>query len=259
MKNVSGVQSLNDNYLKYLGRNHDAQRAISAYQTVKDAGFDNVSVDLMYSFPQQTIAELKTDIDRMCRLNSDHISIYTLTIEENSRFFAKQVSLDGQDILVEQHTLVEQCLKERGFYQYEVSNFAKKNKESIHNVNYWLCGNYIGLGVGAHSHRDGLRSWNVSKLNEYIKRFQDGLSAKAGQEELTQQARFMEAVLFGLRMNQGIDLGSIEKRFGCPMPQEKRELLDRWAIEGFVTRDKDRWKATDRGRLVLDDLSAKLI
>ncbi len=254
-----GIQSLNDRYLKFLGRIHDGSTAQEAFAILRKAGFDNINVDLMYSFPGQTDTEIEEDIHKITPLQSEHISLYTLTIEEHSRFFAQDVRLANDQTLSRQYQLVVKLLEEAGYYQYEVSNFAKAGKESKHNLNYWRGGNYFGLGVGAHAHHEGTRSWNVSKFAEYLTLMNGPRSAKAGEERLIRPERFMEMFLIGLRMNDGVDLNILQERIGTDLPQEKDALLKALFSEGYVIQEKDRIRLTSAGRLVLDEISARLI
>ena len=254
-----GIQSLNDNYLKYLGRNHDAPTAIKTFFRLREAGFDNINVDLMFAFQDQTIEELKNDVDAVTRLGSEHLSLYTLTIEEHSRFFARNVRLPEGDDQARQYTLVCEMLHAAGFEQYEISNFAKINKTSRHNMNYWQGGEYIGLGVGAHSYINAKRSWNVSRLKDYISGVQGGVSVEEGFEELTPLDQLKEVVLFGLRMNQGVDIGQIQKQFDCFLSDRQQKKVDDFIRAGFLVREKDHLKTSSKGRLVLDELCAQLI
>jgi len=254
-----GVQSLNDNYLKYLGRNHDASTAIHAYDQIRKVGFNNVNVDLMFSFPGQTINELTADVTALTRLDSEHISLYTLTIEKNSKFYAQNVQLQDDHDQAQQYQIVCDALGAKGFQQYEISNFSKPNKLSRHNLNYWLGGTYIGLGVGAHSHIGPRRSWNISKLSEYITCVQKGLSVEEGSEELAPYDKMKEAVLFGLRMNCGVNVKQITERFGFFLDDEQLKMIDQFIEGGFLVEDDGNLKTSVQGRLVLDELCAQLV
>lgn len=121
-----GVQSLSDRYLKYLGRNHSKETAVRAYNNIREAGFDNVNVDLMFGFRNQSMEELKNDVNALTSLKSEHVSLYALTIEKDSRFYTQKVQLQGDEFQSNQYTLITRLLKEAGFKQYEVSNFARE-------------------------------------------------------------------------------------------------------------------------------------
>ena len=165
-----GVQSMNERYLKFLGRNHDASMAQEAYGILREAGFTNINLDLMYGFPGQTKEELEEDVRAIALLGSEHLSLYTLTIEPNSRFHATQMKLDDDEKLATHYLLIARILNEYGFKQYEVSNFSKVGFESKHNKNYWLGTPYIGLGVGAHGFTGRRRYWNTANLQDYIQK-----------------------------------------------------------------------------------------
>ncbi|MCK4881889.1 MAG: radical SAM family heme chaperone HemW [Candidatus Omnitrophica bacterium] len=254
-----GVQSLNDKYLKYLGRAHDVSMARAAFDRIKSAGFNNINVDLMFAFPDQTSSELKKDIEDVLALGSDHLSLYTLMVEEHSRFYARNIQLEDGQYQAEQYSLVCDKLNAAGFAQYEISNFAKPSKASKHNCHYWQGGEYIGLGVGAHSYIDGKRFWNTSRLNDYIAFMQKGVSAQEGSEALTLFDQMKEAVLFGLRMNRGVSIEQIKKRFGCFFNDAQKEKVDCFIGNGFLIEEDGYLKATSKGRLVLDELCAQLI
>jgi len=246
-----GVQSMDDRYLKFLGRTHDAKIAREAFSILRETGFANINLDLMYAFPGQTLEELREDVQRVAFLNSEHLSLYTLTIEPHSRFFAAQMKLDDDEKLAEHYLLIARILGEDGLKQYEISNFAKPGFQSAHNRSYWLGEPYIGLGVGAHGFTGRRRYWNTSNLKDYMHKISHEGHAIEGHEDLTDDQLIMERVLFGLRMNEGI-LSKL-------VPSPKQELVDRWVKDGFLLLENGNLKTTDRGRLVLDELSVRLI
>ena len=254
-----GVQSLNDKYLKFLGRVHDAAKARKAFVLLRKAGFKNVSVDLMYDFPQQSMAELKKDLKDMTALGADHVSLYALTIEENSKFFVQNLKLQKDAVQKDRYELVAATLEKNGYQQYEISNFSKKGKQSKHNLNYWTGGDYIGLGIGAHSHKSGRRSWNIARLTDYIKRMEAGLSAEEGFEALSPQERLMETLLVGLRMNEGVNVMDLQKTFRFPFPDGFLEKVKEFAKAGLLSLKGDRLKATLKGKLILDEICSRLI
>ena len=246
-----GVQSMNDRYLKFLGRAHDAAMAGQAYHVLRTAGFTNINLDLMYAFPAQTDEELEKDVRAISNLNSEHLSLYTLTIEPNSRFHATQMKLDDDEKLAAHYLKIARILAEYGFKQYEVSNFAKPGFESRHNKNYWQSKPYIGLGVGAHGFEGRRRYWNTSNLQNYMQQIRTEAQAIEGFEDLTDDQRIMEKVLFGLRMNEGISWELL--------PSNRRSQVEAWIKDGFLRLEGEKLRTTDQGRLVLDELSSRLI
>src|SRR3989338_2545388 len=229
-----GAQTFKDNYLKYLGRCHDAKRALTAYEILRKTGFNNINVDLMYAFPDQTAEELAEDVKTVTGLRSEHLSLYTLTVDENSRFYAQKIQQKNKHEQGGQYEQVVALLEKFGFTQYEISNFAKPGHESRHNTNYWLGGNYIGLGVGAHSHHDGERFWNTSRFADYLTNLREGKSPQEGSERLNVEQRLVESLLLGLRRNEGVDLQDMEDRFGCALAPDKKQKIKAFIQEGFL-------------------------
>jgi len=254
-----GVQSFHDKYLSYLGRCHDARRAVEAFGMLRDAGFKNLSVDLMYAFPEQTKEEIAEDVRQLTQLNSEHVSLYTLTVEERSRFYARRIKEQKGPVQARHYRYVIQLLEKQGHRQYEVSNFCRQGYESVHNKNYWTGGDYIGLGVGAHSHAAGRRYWNVSRLDDYIGKVEADESPCEGEESLTPDQRLTETMCFGLRMNEGVDIAQLEEMFGIKLARDKREAIAKFVGQGLLSLNGDRLKTTLPGRLVLDEVCARLI
>ncbi len=254
-----GIQSFNDRYLQYLGRNHNRQNAWDAYGMIRQAGFTNVNVDLMFSFPRQALDDIKQDVEAIIRLESEHVSLYMLHLEENSRFFAEGIPLPDDHRQARHYRFVAEQLEKGGFLQYEISNFSKFRKESSHNLNYWQGGNYIGLGVGAHSYADGRLSWNVARLPAYIELIQKRGSAVEGFQMLERDGQFKLAALIGLRMNRGVSCKKLEKRYGSVFRDHEQEKINEFIFHGFLVLERGYLKATMKGRLVLDELCAQLI
>lgn len=253
-----GVQSLNDKYLKYLGRLHDAQAARGAYHMIREVGFQNVSCDLMISFPQQTDEELHEDQRQMIALNPEHISLYALTIEAPSRFHARNVLLPESDVQARQLEFTVRNMGQAGYDRYEVSNFAREGFASIHNINYWDCGNYIGLGVGAHSHLDGQRFYNKDRFKDYMRSVIGEGQARVQTEKLSSSQRLNEALVFGLRKIMGVNVKVLEERYNCLVDAPRRQLIQEYIEEGLLEFQGPNLCATSRGLMVLDDISSRL-
>ncbi len=254
-----GVQSFNDAYLKFLGRAHGRAVAVDAFQILRGAGFDNINVDLMYGFPGQTRQELEADLRAVAQLESEHVSIYTLTIEPRSRFYATQMKLDDDEKLADDYVRVTQFLEQAGLKQYEVSNFARAGFESRHNLVYWEGGDYIGVGMGAHSLHKARRSWNTENLSEYLSKIRDSGQAEEDGEDLSTQKRLLEGLVFGLRTNRGVSIPLLEKQFKLNLPGQHKILIDEFVQGGFLVIQDGYVRTTLNGRLVLDELSKRLI
>jgi oxygen-independent coproporphyrinogen-3 oxidase len=253
-----GVQSLNNDRLAYLGRLHSAFEAREAFAVARRAGFDNVSVDLMYGFPGQSRGELAQDMDDVIALGPDHLSVYGLTVEERSLFHVRKERVNAHD-QAEMYGDILSRARSAGFLQYEVSNFARNGLFSRHNMNYWQGGEYIGLGMAAHSHLDGRRMWNADTLPLYLSAMRASSSAEAGFEILSPAEKYMEMFLFGLRMNCGVDLARLKAKMERDFPAHLAEELEALVEGGFLESDGTVIRATDKGRLVLDEISARLV
>ncbi len=254
-----GIQSLDRKKLEYLGRTHTPEAAILAFDNLREAGFNNINVDFIFALPEQDVADVKKDLTRILFFHPEHVSIYALTIERNSLFFSKGISPVNDMLQADMYKCAIEMLEEKGIYQYEVSNFARSGWESQHNINYWMCGDYIGIGVSAHSHITGHRYWNMFKIGTYMKNICSKGNAIEAEERLDTYSRFLEALLFGLRMNKGVNLVELERRFRCLLDIERQQILEGFVENGFLYKSKGYLKTTFRGRLILDELCNRLI
>lgn len=254
-----GVQSLQDKSLKWLGRPHTRAEALEGFRILRRAGFENINVDLIYALPGQTLAELDQEVSDILSLQSEHISLYTLSVSEGSRFFTQGTFTPDPDQQDEYYRRVTQRLVEESLEHYEVSNFARPGFACQHNQHYWEAGDYIGLGASAHSHQQGRRSWNVANPADYIDKMTRVGSALEGQEVLTPAQRFMEALLIGLRLTQGIDMASLARRFSTAVPADVASRIDAFVAEGLLCKKGDRLRASLAGLVVLDEICSRLI
>lgn len=253
-----GVQSLNGPRLESLGRTHDADTSRRAFDMLRSSGFLNISIDVMYGFLDQTNEELAEDLNGMLSFNSEHVSLYALNIEPRSLFAVRGEHVDA-DAQADMYEVVRRVVEKEGFLQYEVSNFAKPGFASRHNINYWRGGEYIGLGMSAHAHHDGRRYGNADTLPLYLSMVHDKGKAVTSEEMLSGVDKLTETFLFGLRMNEGVDLNDLEHRMKVELPMEKKEAIESFMEMGLLREDGFFICATDRGRLLLDEISARLI
>ncbi|MDH4226358.1 MAG: radical SAM family heme chaperone HemW [Deltaproteobacteria bacterium] len=229
-----GIQSLNDFELKTLGRPHDVTAALMAFDAARAAGFDNISIDLMFALPGQDMKTWEETLKKAMGLAPEHVSIYGLTIEDNTPFGMSrkdiEVTMPMEDEQILMYKGAVQMLTDFGLRHYEISNLAKPGMESRHNSGYWNSTPYIGLGPGAHSYYAptngqegfGKRLWNEQDTDKYLRSALDGRSTVAGEEALSKEQAITEAVLTGLRVINGIDSAAFERRFGV----ELSEYLD---------------------------------
>ena len=246
-----GVQSFNDELLQLIGRRHTAQQAREAIAIVQAAGFDNLSIDLMYALPSQTMEQWQRDVAEALQLGVQHISTYGLIYEEGT-VLTNLLGL-GQIEAVDEETemqmydyLVEQLIA-NGYKHYEVSNFALPERQSKHNSNYWNDTPYIGLGAGAHSYDGRARRWNTNDLDSYI---QQALNHNLQNEKevLSDEERHTERVMLGLRTSQGIAVHEIDISKAEP-----------YIAQGLLIRKGNRIAATTQGFHILNRIIEELI
>ena len=252
-----GVQSFNDETLRFLGRKHNAEEAEAAVHLAAAAGFDNISIDLIYGISQRQAGEWEVDLHKASSLSIQHLSCYALTNEENSLLWRKikQQQLPGIDEDLankEFHTLL-QIARQNGFEQYEISNFARNGQISRHNSAYWSGEPYLGLGPSAHSFDGKTRKWNVSNLMQYIDDAATG-NFSGDSETLSLNDRYNEYIMLGLRTAKGIDLEEIVTKFG----QKYRNLAEQQLQQVNPThylRQGDNISLTDEGKFFADGVS----
>ena len=230
-----GIQTFSDPMLRFLHRRHTASQAVESVQLFREHGFDNISIDLMFGFPQETISQWEDDIHKALELGVEHISAYSLMIEEGTPLYhlyeeGQLKEIDEEKYVIMYNTLVDQ-LSASGYEHYEISNFALPGRHSRHNSSYWSPIPYIGIGASAHSYDLSSRSWNISDIHEYIHAIGSGI-LPAETEMLTPTDQYNDMVTTALRTSSGIDLVSMEQRFGTSY---KQYLLDN-ASDGLSCR-----------------------
>ncbi len=222
-----GVQSFHSEHLVSLGRIHSNTEAIKAAEAAKNAGIDNINIDLMHGLPQQNQQQALEDIQQAIDLAPSHISWYQLTIEPNTTFYSAPPTLPGDDHLAEIQTAGEQYLQQHGYQQYEISAYSLKGKQSRHNINYWSFGDYIGIGAGAHGKQTNLakqtilRRWKTRAPKDFLNSEKTFI---AGERILTEQEIPLEFMMNALRLNQGFQLSQFEKRSGLAQTTISKKL-----------------------------------
>ncbi len=223
-----GVQSLDDRCLQFMGRRHSAEQAIQAVRMLHEAGYDNISVDVIFGIPNFGVTELVNTLEGVLAMNVQHISAYHLTIEENTRFgrmMAKGEFTEIDECSSESHFMwVHRALTNAGYEHYEVSNYARKGFRSKHNSSYWCNVEYLGIGPGAHSYNGEMRRWCEQPIEEYIK------GVEYGSEVLSQRDKLNEYVMTSLRCVEGFSLDKVERDFGI----SERKRLEQEAIKTGV-------------------------
>ncbi len=243
-----GVQSGNDTELKTLGRTHTADEAVKAVKLAREEGFDNISLDLMLCLPDSSIETLKENLDYITALNPEHISAYMLKIESNTLFAKKSdLNLPDDEGEAEQYLYMCDYLKSKGYEHYEISNFCKSGKESRHNLKYWNCQEYIGIGPSAHSFVNGKRFFYPSDLKQFISLPETVFDSDGGETE--------ERLMLALRLKEGIDI----TEYYNPLPESISSKLEKLKDEGLIEYNFPRISLTDRGMLVSNILITELV
>ena len=256
-----GIQSDDDEMLKKLGRPHNYAQAVGAYHRIRKAGFRNVSVDLMYGLPGQTLLQWQETLDSVLRLLPEHISCYGLKIEEGTPFAQIQDSLNlpDEDTVAEMYLTAVEVLQSRGFKQYEISNFCRRNSVSKHNMKYWLGGEYLGFGPAASSDFAGKRFTLKRDLQAYITAIREGGDIMEEMEEIPMRERAGEYLMLRLRTNVGIERNEYEKTFLLPFGPLEDVLEKRRRMFHTTQNDKGRWILTPKGYLVSNDVITDLL
>ena len=246
-----GIQSFDDDLLRLIGRRHTAEQARKAVAIAQAAGFDNISIDLMYALPSQTMEQWQRDVAEALQLGVQHISTYGLIYEEGTVLTALlergHITPVDEDTEIQMYDYLVEQLTANGFEHYEVSNFALPNRRSKHNSNYWNDTPYIGLGAGAHSYDGTVRSWNISDVDAYIEQAM-AHHLQPEQEILTEEQRHTERVMLGLRTNQGISSCEIDLSKAMP-----------YIEQGLLTQKGERIMATTKGYHILNRIIEDLL
>lgn len=251
-----GIQSFNPQHLRALGRVHDDQEAHRAVE-IALKNFDNINLDLMYALPGQTLTEAQTDIETACTLGVTHISAYHLTLEPNTLFYRFPPALpDDEQAAVMQDT-IEQITASYQYRNYETSAFARAGKESRHNMNYWLFGDYLGIGAGAHSKISFadkiVRQMRYKQPKEYLAKARTAESLIQTQHELTRTDRGFEFMMNALRLTSGFETAVFQERTGLSITAVQNQL-DEAEQRGLLVHDNYRIKPTVLGKRFLNDL-----
>ena len=249
-----GLQSVSDKELKELGRIHTLDDFKESYRLLRNVGMNNISVDIMYALPNQRTEDLIKTLDTVVEFAPEHISAYCLKIEENTHFYKIKDTLVLPDDDEQYKMYISLCekLNNSGYSQYEISNFAKKGRESVHNLKYWLYDDYVGFGPSAHSFSDGTRYSYEGNTDKYIEAIENGvMPAKIAEEaiELTDAEKMDEYVMLRLRLAKGVDTNEFEERFGAPF-ESRYYAIKKYEKSGHVCKKGNNYAFTTKGFFV---------
>ena len=251
-----GMQSAHDAELEALGRVHRSADFKKAFFEARNAGFENISADVMFGIPNPTRESFKGTLKELIDIHPEHISAYGLILEEGTPFFANQKNLVLPDEETEYTMYADavSILAEHGYERYEISNFALPGRESHHNMKYWMCDEYVGLGVSAHSFLNGKRSFAPSCLDTYV-----GGLFEEGSEEISESEAIGEYVMLAMRTARGVEENVFFNRFKKSFEELFSEKLKPYCEGGFVARERGRWTFTDSGFYVSNSILSEII
>jgi oxygen-independent coproporphyrinogen-3 oxidase len=251
-----GIQSLQPEKLKILGRIHDRNQALNAVRIARQSGFDNFNLDIMYGLPQQTIPEALKDLQDALNLAPTHFSWYQLTIEPNTLFYHQRPPLPADDIIWEMQIAGQDFLQKNNLAQYEVSAYATPEKECVHNKNYWEFGDYLGIGAGAHSKISDAASGIITRFAQ-VRHPKEYLAAAKRHslevKSISEQALIFEFMLNALRLTNGVPAALFTERTGLPLSVITPQLAAA-RLKGLMEKDTAILKPTKLGRQFLNDL-----
>lgn len=257
-----GLQSLDDSQLTLLSRRHSAKRGLDAVEMAFKAGFKNISIDLMYDLPGQTLASWKYTLQKAASLPITHLSLYNLTIEPNTVFFkyrhSLQERLPDEEVSKEMFEMACEQFEDKGFHQYEISAFAKEGFMSRHNSGYWTGRPFLGFGPSAFSYWEGKRFRNVANLSKYSRALRNHDSPVDFCEKLPLEARQRELLAIALRLLSGVDLKAFELLNGR-LSSASIEILDQLTKVGFLEKGNRHYKLTRTGILFYDTVATELV
>ncbi|MBQ9091040.1 MAG: oxygen-independent coproporphyrinogen III oxidase [Anaerotignum sp.] len=246
-----GVQAWQNRLLKELGRIHTIEVFQENYQAVRKAGFENVNTDLMFALPNQSMADWQETVKNIAALEPEHISAYSLILEEGTPFFDRyekgELKPAEEDLDREMYQWAVEYLAEKGYEQYEISNFAKKGRQSRHNRIYWQAEEYLGMGLGSHSYMEGERFHNIYDLQEYIEANGDVSLLKEEIEIITEEDALAEFMFLGLRLTEGVSFDRFRERFGKEMKNIYGSQIEALVKEGLLEEDAVGVRLTRRG------------
>ncbi|MDD3012865.1 MAG: radical SAM family heme chaperone HemW [Candidatus Gastranaerophilales bacterium] len=251
-----GIQSFNDDILKSINRIHNKNEAAEAVNMAKNAGFDNISIDLIYGLPGQNLNIWEDTLNQAIKLDIQHISTYGLKIEEGTVFAEKTPpNLPDEDMSVEMYLKTIGILKKNNFEHYEISNFAKSNRESKHNLAYWHNEEYFGFGLGAHGYTDGIRYSNTCSIEKYI----ENPFEKASEHKVTIQEAIEEGIFLGLRLTKGIDVNKFNSEYRINLMEKYESVINKYINLGFMDIKEGYLRLTTEGILISNTILAEFI
>jgi len=256
-----GVQSFSDKHLKWMNRAHDAAQSLACIDKIREVGFENFSIDLIYGTPGQSLKEWEQDLEKTFELQVPHLSCYALTVEEETPLFhliekGKKEKVSS-DLQAEQFNTLVSLTKAAGYHHYEISNFAKPGMESKHNSSYWKGKPYMGFGPSAHSYDQHARSWNLSHNINYMQSIENNL-LPSEKEILSERDRMNEYIMTNLRLSSGINSNYIREHWGNEELQRIQDALGKYIVQDLAETTEVGWRLTDQGKFFADGIASAI-
>ena len=248
-----GLQAVQDEILKSIGRIHTFKDFENTYKYAREVGFNNINVDLMINLPNQTLDNVKESVKAILNLKPEHISVYSLILEENTKLYemvkSKQVALETEEVERQMYWYVKETLEKYKYIQYEISNFAKSGFQSHHNIDCWNQEEYIGVGIAASSFIENKRYSNISDLEEYMDNIESGMPNKnlILDEVLDFESKMNEFMMLGLRTIKGVDIKKFEQKFKINPIIKYCKILEKLNHEGLIEIDANNIKLSNKG------------
>ncbi|CAM3930898.1 radical SAM family heme chaperone HemW [Mesobacillus thioparans] len=258
-----GVQTFNDELLEKIGRSHRAKDVYESIENAKAAGFENISIDLIYSLPGQTKEDFIQSIQIALSLGLVHYSGYSLIIEPKTVFYnlmqKGKLPIPGEDAEAEMYEILMDQMEKHGLHQYEISNFAVPGYESRHNLTYWDNEEYYGFGAGAHGYVNGMRQSNYGPLKKYMEPINRGELPIMDEHKVTLEERMEEEMFLGLRKSKGVSIRHFEEKFGRDPMRIFRGQIEDWTAKGLLKTADDRIFLTRQGRMLGNEVFQSFI
>lgn len=249
-----GVQSFNDDLLKAIGRKHTKKTVLWTIDNAKNSGFDNISIDLIFRLPKQTIADFQDSLTQALALDLPHYSIYSLILEQKTVFYnlmrQGKLPLPSQDEEADMFQLAMDTMAANGRYHYEISNYAKPGYESRHNLHYWNADEYLGFGAGAHGYKNGIRYQNHGPIQHYLEPLRHGELPILRETPLTREAMIEEFMFLGLRKMSGVSRIEFVSRFGVTMDEVYHDVIEALLEEGLIYETVEGIALTEYGKFL---------
>ena len=257
-----GVQTFDDKMLKKIGRSHLEKDIYENIDRLKLAGFDNISIDLIYALPGQTMEQVKENVAKAIGLDIPHMSLYSLILENHTVFMNRmrrgKLPLPKEELEAEMFEYIISELERAGFEHYEISNFSKSGFESRHNLMYWDNAEYYGIGAGASGYVDGVRYKNHGPIRHYLSAVEEG-NARFTEEHLSQKEQMEEEMFLGLRKKSGVSMARFEEKFGRSFDGLYGEIVKDLVQQGLMQIEGDRVRMTKRGLFLGDTVAERFI